>query len=78
MRVKTSQDLVTEDCGPIIAQFSQEWALLADKGYQGLAQQLRSIRLTRAPSGCRLSADDERDNNKIFSDRVIVEKYLGG
>ena len=60
------------------AQFSQEWALLADKGYQGLAQQLRAIHPTGAPPELRLSADEERKNDKISSDRVIVEKFLGG
>nr|CCA25912.1 AlNc14C332G10698 [Albugo laibachii Nc14] len=59
------------------AQFSHEWALLVDKGLQESAQQLRAIHPTRAPPGCRLSVDEERENDRISRDRVIVENSFG-
>ena len=77
MHVKTGQDLELEDCVPMNAQLTQEWATLARKGYQGLAQQLRAIHLKRAPPGRRLLADEERENDKISIDGVIVENCFG-
>nr|CCA26371.1 hypothetical protein ALNC14_125150 [Albugo laibachii Nc14] len=77
MRVKTEYDLKIEDRGPMKAQFSHEWALLGDKRYQGLAKQLRAIHPTRASPECRLSVDEERENDRILSDRVIVKSYFG-
>nr|CCA15790.1 AlNc14C15G1693 [Albugo laibachii Nc14] len=77
MRVKTEYDLAIEDRGPMKVQFSHEWTLLVDKGYQGLALQLRAIHPTRPPPRRRLSVDEERENDRISSDRVIVENYFG-
>nr|CCA27715.1 AlNc14C650G12331 [Albugo laibachii Nc14]CCA27747.1 AlNc14C665G12363 [Albugo laibachii Nc14] len=44
----------------------------------GLTHHLRDFHPTRAPPGRRLSVDEERENDRISSDRVIVENYLGG
>nr|CCA28065.1 AlNc14C1057G12745 [Albugo laibachii Nc14] len=77
MRVKTEYDLAIEDRGPIKAQFSHEWMLLVDKGYQGLAHQLRAVHQTKAPQGRRLSVDEGRENERISSDRVVVYYYIG-
>ncbi|TYZ62389.1 hypothetical protein PybrP1_000787 [[Pythium] brassicae (nom. inval.)] len=42
MRVKSKNDMALIGRSPMKVQFTQEWALLPGKGYQGLAQQLRA------------------------------------
>lgn len=77
MCVKTQQDENLNDTGPLLAECPAEWALLADKEYQGLAQQLRAIHPKKAAPRRRLTSDEERENDLISSDRVIVENYFG-
>lgn len=50
-----------------------QWAILADKGYQGAADFLRCILPTK---GSNLSRRDQSNNDKISHDRVIVDNYF--
>ncbi|KAF0705272.1 hypothetical protein AaE_014602 [Aphanomyces astaci] len=65
------------DDGPMQEEYPRSWALLADKGYQGLHRQLRAITPMKRPAGGLLSAADMAVNDKIASDRVIVENFFG-
>ncbi|RHZ31929.1 hypothetical protein DYB26_015360 [Aphanomyces astaci] len=65
------------DDGPMQELYPRSWALLADKGYQGLHRQLRAITPMKRPAGGLLSAADMAVNDKIASDRVIVENFFG-
>ncbi|KAL4160170.1 hypothetical protein PRNP1_000741 [Phytophthora ramorum] len=59
---------------PLNEKFPNEWAILADKGYQGLANYLRRI---HPKKGRSLSRAEETSNDQISSDRVIVENCCG-
>ena len=65
------------DDGPMQDVHDSEWAVLVDKGYQGLPAVIRAIHPRRKPSGHRLSSADEETNRKISSDRIIVENFFG-
>jgi hypothetical protein len=62
------------DEGPLLNAHPNEWAILADKGYQGAADYLRCI---IPKKGSSLSRADQSNNDKISHDRVIVENYFG-
>jgi hypothetical protein len=74
MRAKTDRDRGVLDDGPMSELYPDEWAVLADKGYQGLAEHMRCI---HPQKGSHLSADAERRNKNISTDRIIVENYFG-
>lgn len=57
--------------------FPAMWAMLVDKGYQGIQEDLRSIQPKKIPRNGSLSSDDITRNNRVSSDRVIVENYFG-
>ncbi|RLN87836.1 hypothetical protein BBJ28_00025704, partial [Nothophytophthora sp. Chile5] len=62
------------DQGPLKDKFPDEWAILADKGFQGMASYLRCI---HPKKGRSLSRTEQANNDKISSDRVLVENYFG-
>ncbi|OWY99178.1 hypothetical protein PHMEG_00029871 [Phytophthora megakarya] len=62
------------DEGPLLDTHPDEWAILADKGYQGAAEFLRCI---IPKKGRNISRADQSNNDKIAHDRVIVENYFG-
>jgi len=66
-----------EDTGELYNQYKQYWALLADKGYQGLALQLRAIIPTKKPANGVLSRAQVQRNKEVSSDRVLAERYFG-
>jgi hypothetical protein len=57
--------------------FSQYWAVLVDKGYQGAASLTRAVHPKKKPRNGRLTAVDLRRNERVSSDRVLVENYFG-
>jgi hypothetical protein len=57
--------------------FPSSWAVLVDKGYQGLQTTMRAIYPTKKPRGGELSVEAIERNTKVSSDRVIVENYFG-
>jgi len=67
-----------KDLGPLCGEYPHIWAILADKGYQGSAEFLRTIIPKRKPANGLLTRGGEEKNRKISSDRVLVENYLGG
>ena len=74
---KAMDDLSIPDHGPLRSKYPNLWAVLADKGYQGAADELRVLYLKKKKPHKMLSVDDEQDNKDISSDRVIVENYFG-
>ncbi|KAF1784409.1 Harbinger transposase-derived nuclease domain [Phytophthora cactorum] len=74
-RRKADGDCRLADNGPLATDYPEEWAVLADKGYQGLGDHVRGI---HPKKGNQLTPEDRRQNELISSDRVIVENFLGG
>lgn len=53
------------------------WAVMADKGYQGILDICRGVTpIKKRPNG-HLSLSDIAFNRKLSSDRIIVENYFG-
>ncbi|GMF27346.1 unnamed protein product [Phytophthora fragariaefolia] len=73
-RRKTDDDRTLQDSGLLSREFPDEWALLADKDYQGIELHVRCIHPTK---GTNLPADIVRQNADISSDRIIVENWFG-
>ncbi|KAF0710588.1 hypothetical protein AaE_012461 [Aphanomyces astaci] len=65
------------DQGPLREEYPASWAILADKGYQGLHRNLRAITPTKRPAGGVLTVSEMDVNDKIASDRVIIENFFG-
>lgn len=58
-------------------EFEHLWAVLLDKGYEGLQRELRCIIPGKRPINGRITAAQLLDNQKIAADRVIVERFFG-
>ncbi|KAF0723607.1 hypothetical protein AaE_009854 [Aphanomyces astaci] len=74
---KTSHDESMLDADPLVTEYPTAWALLADKGYQGLHRRVCAITPAKKPAGGMLSHAELVQNDKIASDRVIVENFFG-
>ena len=66
-----------DDMGPLKETYPNQWAILADKGYQGAAEFCRIVHPKRNPQGGFLSPAHVAENRAISSDRIIVENYFG-
>ena len=53
------------------------WAILVDKGYQGLKEELRAVLPKKKPHRRLLSREEEDRNKRVSSDRIIVERWFG-
>lgn len=74
---RNSTNLENPDYGELSSEYPKQWALLADKGYQGAQEKCCAIIPKRKPKGGELSQGDIDRNALIASDRVIVENYFG-
>lgn len=74
---KKSYEENLEDFGQLSETYPNNWGILCDKGYQGAAAFCRAIHPHKKPSGRGLSLEQEVFNDRIKSDRVIVENYFG-
>lgn len=74
---KSQDDARLRDDGPLLDSYPSTWAILADKGYQGLHRRIRAITPAKRPANGLLSPSDVAANDKIASDRVIVENFFG-
>ncbi|RHY20761.1 hypothetical protein DYB32_009959 [Aphanomyces invadans] len=77
VRKKRPSEVHLEDSCPLRETFSDQWALLADKGYQGVQHVSRAILPARASRNHRLTASQESTNQRIATDRIIVENWFG-
>ncbi|KAG6595899.1 succinyl-CoA:3-ketoacid coenzyme A transferase [Phytophthora cinnamomi] len=74
---KIEGDEEIEDEGRLISQHPISWAVLADKGYQGLACDFRAVTpYKRAPSQT-LTLEQVATNGRIAHDRILVDNYFG-
>ena len=76
MLKKTTFEENLIDDGELYDEYKHYWAMLVDKAYQGLAEQLRAIHPKKKPKNGSLSSDDKRRNKQISSDRVLAEIFL--
>ncbi|ETV66422.1 hypothetical protein H257_17194 [Aphanomyces astaci] len=50
----------------------EQWAVLADKGYQGIQHEVRAVLPTKKPSGGFLTFDQQCTNDRIATDRFVT------
>ena len=77
MLKKTSDEAAAQDFGEGATKFPDYWAILCDKGYQGIGEVIRAVHPKRQPPRSILSQDDLDRNKAISFDRVIVENFFG-
>ena len=53
---------------------NNSWAILADKGYVGLEEEVRII---TPHKGSNLTAEESNYNKKLGADRVLIENFYG-
>ncbi|KAE9275522.1 hypothetical protein PF008_g29332 [Phytophthora fragariae] len=77
MQKRPGEDTIN-DQGPQADRYQNDWAVLVDKGYQGLQDEFRTIQpKKRAARGPPLTADERSESDRISHDRVLVESYFG-
>ncbi|GMF26581.1 unnamed protein product [Phytophthora fragariaefolia] len=75
---KLPNEFELTDDGPLLDQYANDWAVLVDKGYQGLVREFRAIQPKKKARGAPpLTMAEKRENDLISHDRVIVENYFG-
>ncbi|ETV91149.1 hypothetical protein H310_14160 [Aphanomyces invadans] len=74
---KDEHDLTINDNGELFQTFGSQRAVLVDKVYIGLANDIRAINPKKRPVNGILDRHDLDRNNAISSDRVIVENFFG-
>ncbi|KAJ8577028.1 hypothetical protein ON010_g2179 [Phytophthora cinnamomi] len=74
---KPATDDSMADDGPLRETYPDSWMILADKGYQGLASEMRVLIPKRSRPAVPLTVEEEAVNHDISSDRVVVENYFG-
>ena len=75
-RALHKKEATIEDSGPLEEEYLGQWAILADKGYQGAAKICRVIHPKRKPPGAFLSPGEVAEYKAISSDRILVEMFL--
>ncbi|RHZ02951.1 hypothetical protein DYB35_013554, partial [Aphanomyces astaci] len=70
---KRTGETTLEDLEPGMEQ----WAVLADKGCQGIQHNVWAVLPLKKPVGGILTFAEQAKNDRIASDRVIVENYFG-
>lgn len=74
---KTREEREKEDDGELSTTQGRYWGVLMDKGYQGAAEFIRAIIPKKKPKNGTLSRSDTQRNERIASDRVLVENFFG-
>lgn len=72
---KKTEGEITEyiDIGELSAKVPNEWAILANKGYQGSTEFLRVMHPKKKPKNGELTKTEEHRNKLISSDRIFIE-----
>lgn len=58
-------------------EYEEQWAVIADKGYQDEENFLRLIHPKKKPSHHSLNAEENIRNRNISSDRITLEEFFG-
>ncbi|RHY12742.1 hypothetical protein DYB25_003297 [Aphanomyces astaci] len=74
---KQPNDTNVSDTETLRDKFPNQWAVLADKGYQGIQEYIRGFTPVKRPPHGHMTMEQERANAKLSSDRVIVENFFG-
>ncbi|KUF76251.1 hypothetical protein AM587_10011470 [Phytophthora nicotianae] len=74
---KQSSEVNLPDNDPLHDTHPDEWAVLTDKGYQGLEVDFRAIHPKKRRGRQPLTIAEVNQNDRISHDRVIVENYFG-
>ena len=74
---KGMDQLTIPDHGPLREKYPNLWSILADKGYQGAADELRVLYPKKKKPHKMLSVDEEEGNKELSSARVIVKNFFG-
>ena len=74
---KMLEENIPEDHGGGWEDHSSMRGMLADKGHQGLAENLKAIRPKKKPPRGLLSREDQNRSKRAPSDRIIVERWFG-
>lgn len=70
---KRGLDHTIDDNGELKKEYPKYWSLMADKGYQGANEIIRSIIPTKGAN----TKEEKIRNNKIAKNRVICENFYG-
>lgn len=57
-------------------QFNNIWALILEKGYQGIKDFLRAVHPIKNPVGRPLEITEERFKKLVASDRIILANFF--
>ncbi|ETP14257.1 hypothetical protein F441_10791 [Phytophthora nicotianae CJ01A1] len=74
---KVDGDDEIPDDGRLVAQYPSSWAVLADKGYQGLARDFQAVTPYKRAPLQTLTLEQVATNERIAHDRIIVANYFG-
>ncbi|KAH9106588.1 hypothetical protein AeMF1_017852 [Aphanomyces euteiches] len=74
---KSKEEEKAVDLGEGSTNFPRSWAILMDKGYEGVDDAIRSIRPKKKPIASNLDRMDLERNLRVSSDRVNVENAFG-
>ncbi|KAH9118796.1 hypothetical protein LEN26_011928 [Aphanomyces euteiches] len=77
MLSKTEDDKKMVDIREGSSAFPKLWATLQDKGYQGVGDAICSIRPTKKTKNVIVTRQEIERNNRVSSDRVLVENMFG-
>ena len=74
---KSANSMQLPDDGPFHEQYPRNWAIIMDKGYQGMLDSCRAVTPKKKPRNLPMPMADKAENKKIASDRIIVENFFG-
>lgn len=69
LKTKEESDLTDEENQEAL----HNWAILADKGYQGLQSKIKTVVHNKNPSHGVLTNSEKRSNTRTGKDLVVVE-----
>lgn len=68
-----ASDCAILDSGPLRTKHIDSWAILADNAYFDSTNLLYVIHPKRKPAVDMLRSEDEQENSKLSTERIIVE-----
>lgn len=74
---KTQMEMRLRDDGEHANRYTNYWAILFDKGFQGIISELRAVIPKKTPRNGNLTNQERRRNRQIGEDRIICENFYG-